>query len=115
MTRTLRKGNLQKSEKATKSEIKINADNMNVNQGYKKTELVCRECGATITVDNSLLEEIQGTIHCPICVLRDTEVDDEISEDEISIDELAEQVKKLTKLSQQQIEIQQQMLTSLGI
>lgn len=115
MTRTLRKGNLQKnSTEETKLKILIKADNMSINQGYKKTEFVCLECGAVIDVDNGVLQGVEGRIHCPICVLKkNSKTVDDV--EEISIDGLAQQVKKLTELSQQQMKIQQEILKSLGV
>lgn len=40
---------------------------------------------------------------------------EEYEDEEISIEELANQVKKLTELSQQQIKIQQSILASFGL
>lgn len=119
MTRTLRKGNIQKGTQSKKTlELKVNAENMSMNQGSQKTEFVCFDCGAAIMVNNSVLKDLEGTIYCPICALKEQEVEEPVEEygdEEISIDELAQQVKKLTELSQQQIEIQQSILASLGL
>lgn len=120
MTRTLRKGAIQNGTKPKKTlELKVNAENMSMNQGSQKTEFVCFDCGAAIMVNNSVLKDLEGTIHCPICELKNDVVEEEpveeYGDEEISIDELAQQVKKLTELSQQQIEIQQSILASLGL
>lgn len=70
-------------------------------------------------VNNSVLKGLEGTIHCPICELKNDVVEEEqveeYEDEGISIDELAQQVKKLTELSQQQIEIQKNILKSLGL
>lgn len=120
MTRTLRKGTIQNAAKPKKTiELKVNAENMSMNQGNQKTEFVCFDCGAAIMVNNSVLKDLEGTIHCPICALKndvaEEEPVEEYEDEEISIEELANQVKKLTELSQQQIEIQQSILASLGL
>lgn len=120
MTRTLRKGAIQNAAKTKKTiELKVNAENMSMNQGSQKTEFVCFDCGAAIMVNNSVLKDLEGTIHCPICALKNNVAEEELVEEyedeEISIEELAQQVKKLTELSRQQIEIQQSILTSLGL
>lgn len=119
MTRTLRKGTIQTGTKPKKAlELKVNAENMSMNQGSQKTEFVCFDCGAAVMVNNSVLKDLEGTIYCPICALKEQEVEEPVEEygdEEISIDELAQQVKKLTELSQQQIEIQQSILASLGL
>lgn len=119
MTRTLRKGTIQNGTKPKKTlELRINAENMSMNQGSQKTEFVCFDCGAAIMVNNSVLKDLEGTIYCPICALKEQEAEESVEEyrdEEISIEELAQQVKKLTELSQQQIEIQQSILASLGL
>lgn len=120
MTRTLRKGAIQNGTKPKKTlELRINAENMSMNQGSQKTEFVCFDCGAAVMVNNSVLKDLEGTIYCPICALKndvaEEEPVEEYEDEEISIEELAQQVKKLTKLSRQQIEIQQSILTSLGL
>lgn len=112
MTRTLRKGGIQqKPHKIV--ELEVEAENMSMNQGTEKTEFVCFDCGAVIMVKNSVLENFEGTIQCPICALQAEDV--EGLSDEISVEELANQVKKLTELSRQQIKIQQGILESLGV
>lgn len=114
MTRTLRKGGIQqKPHKIVELEVK--AENMSMNQGTEKTEFVCFGCGAVITVKNSVLESLEGTIQCPICALQAEESSNKDTSDEISVEELANQVKKLTELSQQQIEIQRSILVNLGL
>lgn len=120
MTRTLRKGTIQTGTKPKKAlELKVNAENMSMNQGSQKTEFVCFDCGAAVMVNNSVLKDLEGTIHCPVCALKndvaEEEPVEEYEDEEISIEELANQVKKLTELSQQQIEIQQSILASLGL
>ena len=119
MTRTLRKGTIQNGTKPKKTlELRINAENMSMNQGSQKTEFVCFDCGAAIMVNNSVLKDLEGTIYCPICALKEQEAEESVEEyrdEEISIEELAQQVKKLTELSQQQIEIQQSILANLGL
>lgn len=119
MTRTLRKGTIQNGTKSKKTlELRINAENMSMNQGSQKTEFVCFDCGAAIMVNNSVLKDLEGTIHCPICALKNDVAEEPVEEyedEEISIEELAQQVKKLTELSQQQIEIQQNILANLGL
>lgn len=119
MTRTLRKGTIQNGTKPKKTlELRINAENMSMNQGSQKTEFVCFDCGAAIMVNNSVLKDLEGTIYCPICALKGQEREEPVEEyedGEISIEELAQQVKKLTELSRQQIEIQQSILASLGL
>ena len=68
MTRTLRKGTIQNGTKPKKTlELRINAENMSMNQGSQKTEFVCFDCGAAIMVNNSVLKDIEGKIHCHIC------------------------------------------------
>lgn len=119
MTRTLRKGNIQKGTQSKKTlELKVNAENMSMNQGSQKTEFVCFDCGAAIMVNNSVLKDLEGTIRCPICALKEPQAEEPVEEyedEEISIDGLAQQVKRLTDLSRQQIEIQQSILESLGL
>ena len=119
MTRTLRKGTIQNGTKPKKTlELRIKAENMSMNQGSQKTEFVCFDCGAAIMVNNSVLKDLEGTIYCPICALKEQEAEESVEEyrdEEISIEELAQQVKKLTELSQQQIEIQQSILANLGL
>ena len=120
MTRTLRKGTIQNGTKPKKTlELRIKAENMSMNQGSQKTEFVCFDCGAAVMVNNCVLKDLEGTIYCPICALKndvaEEEPVEEYEDEEISIDELAQQVKKLTELSQQQIEIQKNILKSLGL
>lgn len=114
MTRTLRKGSIQQKTHEV-VELNVDAENMSTNQGVEKTEFVCFDCGAVIIVKNSVLENLEGTIQCPICALQAEESPNKGTSDEISVEELANQVKKLTELSQQQIEIQQSILASLGL
>lgn len=120
MTRKIRTGNLQKNssfsdEREDKNEFKYKTENLGINQGYKKTEFVCFNCGSKITVENENLKNIVGTIKCPICSLESDISEESEDVEEISVDELAEQVKKLTELSQQQIEIQKNILAKLGL
>lgn len=119
MTRTLRKGTIQNAAKPKKTiELKVNAENMSMNQGNQKTEFVCFDCGTAVMVNNNVLKDLEGTIYCPICALKGQEREEPVEEyedGEISIEELAQQVKKLTELSQQQIKIQQNILANLGL